>query len=503
MPAVVLVGIILHAPSLRVPILNEDEALYAAGAAAMSEGLPPYRAWVESKPPGIFYLYQAAFAVVGRYHMEALHALTILWVLATGLVLARLVGPRAGPYAALFYYVFTTVQEPSVLATQCELLFSLPLALAALLIARPGLARALGAGVLIGLATLIKPTAVSLLGAAGLWLLLQSPPPPRNEHSFGAAAGPSPRNEHSFRRLAALLAGFGGVWTVAWLVFRSLGVWDDLVYYAFRWTASMYLPTGFSELPWLTRFARKVGVWAVLLAVPWALAVRATLRERSGLTLLLGLWTAFALVMVCLGGRFFDHYFPAAVTPLAALAGLGASSLERPLRRGLIAAGTAIPALACFVLALDFEPAMLFLGDTGRGPYAEVARYLRDHTRPDDKVFVWGYFPLIYVAADRVAATRFVGCHYLTGYAAIGLGRRLPIETEDRLQVPGGFDQLLADLEERHAEVIVDTAPADLHLWSRYPLDRYPRLAEYVMRNFVYEAEVDHTVVYRRRSSKP
>jgi len=78
----------------------------------------------------------------------------------------------------------------------------------------------------------------------------------------------------------------------------------------------------------------------------------------------------------------------------------------------------------------------------------------------------------------------------------------VPAEGEDRLQIPGGFEQLIADLEARHAEVIVDTAPADLHYWSRYPLDRYPRLSEYVMRNFAYEAEVDHTVVYRRRSSE-
>ena len=488
MPAVILVGIVLHGPSLRVPFLNEDEALYAAGAAAMSEGLPPYRAWVESKPPGIFYLYQAAFAVVGRYHMEALHALTILWVLATGLVLARLVGPRAGPFAALFYYAFTVVQEPSVLATQCELVYSLPLALAALLISRPRVARALGAGVLIGLATLIKPTAVSLLAASGLWLFLRPPAPMRNEHSF--------------RLAAALLAGFAAAWVAAWLCFRSLGVWDDLVYYAFRWTTTMYVPTGFTEFPWVTRFLRRVGFWIVLLAVPWALAYRAIRRERSALTLLLGLWTACALIMLCLGGRFFDHYFPAAVTPIAALAALGAYSLERPLHRAFVALGTAIPALACFALALDFMPSMLFLGDSGRGPYAAVARYVREHTRPEDKVFVWGYFPLIYVAADRLAATRFVGCHYLTGYAAIGLGRKLPIEAEDRLQVPGGFDQLIADLEARHAEVIVDTAPADLHYWSRYPLARYPRLSEYVMRNFAYEAEVDHTVIYRRRSSK-
>jgi len=480
LPAAVLVGVILHAPAVGVPILNEDEALYAAGAAAMREGLPPYVAWVESKPPGVFYLYQAAFAVVGRYHMEALHALTIVWLLATGLVLARLVGPRAGPFAALFFYVFTTVQEPSVLATQCELLYSLPLALAALALARPGLGRALAAGASIGLATIIKPTAVALLAAAGAWLVFRRRP--------------------ALAFAAALAIGFASVWAAAFLYFSHLGVWDDLVYYAFQWTTRIYVPTGFAELSWLSRFVAKVGVWVMLLIVPWTLAVRAAWRERGELTRLLGLWLVAAMAMICLGGRFFDHYFPAAVTPLAALAGIGAAGA---LRRGLgwlAAAGTALPALGCFALALDFEPSMRLLGDSGRGPYLQVSGYVREHTRPDDRVFVWGYFPLIYVAADRVPATRFVGCHYLTGYAAIGLGRELPREVEDRLAVPGGIGALIADLEARKAEVIIDTAPADLHHWARYPLARYPALADYVAAHYVREAEVDRTIVYRLRS---
>jgi hypothetical protein len=479
--AVLLVGVVLHLPAVRVAILNEDEALYATTAAAMAQGEPPYVAGVESKPPGVFYLYRAAFAVVGRYHMEALHALTILWVLATGLVLWRLVGPRAGPWAALFYYVFTTVQEPQVLATQCELLYALPLALAALLARRPTAARVVAAGVLVALATLIKPTAVSLLGALGLWLTWQRP-----------------------RALLGLAAGFAATWAAAWVYFSHLGVWDALVYYAFRWTTEMYVPTGFAQLAFAARFFLKVGPWAAALVVPWVLAFVAWRRRgerHDALVQLLVLWMAAALALVCLGGRFYDHYFPAVVTPLAALAGLGAAEVTRPRALRLIAVGTALPALACLALALDFEAGMRLLGDHGRGPYLEVSRYLREHTGPDDRVFVWGYFPLIYVAADRLAATRYVGCHYLTGYAAIGLGQKLAPEVEDRLQVPGGFTQLLADLEEHRPPYLVDTAPADLHHWARYPLARYPQLADYVAAHYVREAEIEHTIIYRRRSS--
>ncbi len=211
-------------------------------------------------------------------------------------------------------------------------------------------------------------------------------------------------------------------------------------------------------------------------------------------------WALCAAAMTCLGGRFYDHYFPAAIPPLAALGAAGWWRLRSVAWRRVLATLAFIPIALCAYAGWNFEGAMRVLGDP-RPQYLGIADYVREHTRPDDRVFVWGYFPLIYVAADRLAASRFVGCHYLTGYAAIGLGRKLPPDVEDALGIPGGFQILVDELEAARPPILVDTAPADLHHWARYPLSRYPVLDAYVAAHYVREAEVQGAVIYRRRES--
>jgi hypothetical protein len=519
--------LVLRAPSLTIAILNEDEALYATTAASMAEGQPPYLAGVESKPPGIFYLYQAAFAVVGRYHMQALHGLTMLWVLGTALVVGAIARRAAGrpeatanaaadppdrvlsvpTVAALLYVAFTIVEEPAVMASQCELLYSLPLAAAAWLAVRGttdpprgdwviGCVAIALAGALCGAGTLIKPTAISLPAAVSAWLVVRR----RLLHGPDGFA-------RDLVRVIALWLGFAATWLAAWAYFAHLGVWDDLVYWAFRWTLGTYIPTGTSHSPFLMRFVAGFCVWVGLTTILWILAGvagKATWRsDRAAapaqITVLLVAWALAATSLTFLGGRFFDHYFPAVIPPLAALAAVGFAAVrDRHRWRRAVAIGAVLPTLACWAGTWQFDRTTSWFGEAPL-PYDEIARYVHDHTAPTERVFVWGYFPLIYVAADRLSATRYVGCHYVTGYAAIGLGRDLPPEIEDRLGVPNGLGNLLADLETYRPALIVDTAPANLHHWRRYPLARYPVLADYVAAHYVSEATVQGAVLYRRR----
>ena len=55
------------------------------------------------------------------------------------------------------------------------------------------------------------------------------------------------------------------------------------------------------------------------------------------------------------------------------------------------------------------------------------------------------------------------------------------------------------DLERTGATYILDTAPAGLYRWNRYPLRDYPRLDRYVAEGYEGVDDVSRVRVYRRR----
>jgi len=55
------------------------------------------------------------------------------------------------------------------------------------------------------------------------------------------------------------------------------------------------------------------------------------------------------------------------------------------------------------------------------------------------------------------------------------------------------------DLERTEATYMLDTAPAGLYRWNRYPLRDYPRLDRYVAEGYERLDDVSRVRVYRRR----
>ncbi len=184
--AVFAIGVLLRLPAFSRPLLSDDEAIYAATAAAMSRGDQLYRDVVDHKPPAIYHLYQAGEALLGDGHAHGAHLLVLLVALATAALLWRLAagwpseGLRgAGAVAAGLYLVFsTTWHDYDALAANCELFLLLPQTAAALLllraVERPSsglrlLTRHLAIGVLVGLSALCKYQGLTFLGvSAGL-----------------------------------------------------------------------------------------------------------------------------------------------------------------------------------------------------------------------------------------------------------------------------------------------------------------------------------------------
>jgi len=467
-----------HLPAFVHRLLDGDEAIYASIAMLMNAGAPLYGAGgVDNKPPGVFWVYAATFQAAGAYQMTAIHAVGLAVILATCVLLfvigRNLGGPSTGLLAALFYGVLTAAGNPRLLATNTELLMMLPLTASVLLMLQR---RWLWSGLLLVVAGAFRQVAavnVILAVFAILWLESRGN---RRRAAVWFSGG----------IVAGIAAG-----TLALVLTGSLaGFW--------RWTVgSLY---GYASTSWIPSY-----VWAraqdsivpfvVDMAVIWIAAIALTTRWRN-LEVnerLVVIWLAVATVGSVAAGHLSWHYFIQAMGPLAVAAALAFERLS--LRRWVVAVaalGILVPAVGWWAYDLGADP--LTYDFSGPVPQHEsVASYLRDHTTPDQRVFVWGDWPALYVESDRIMASRFPG--FLRGFAR---GSAIPPDNWDTK--PDVWPALESDLKAHPPALIVDTAAAGWSDFYMYPMSNHPVLADLVASRYHEVARVDGVVIYAPNS---
>ena len=515
-------GVLLRLPTFSRPLLSDDEAIYATTADALNRGGLLFRDVVDHKPPAVYHVYQAAFAAFGRYQMQGPHALVILAVLLTaGLLFAikrRAASDDAGgtalAAAGLFLIFSTTWHDYDALSANCEL-FLLPFQAGAAWMVlgdldRPprgarALATHLAIGLLIGTSALFKYQGLTFLGA-----------------SIGMLGWSAINGRASWRRAAAM----AGCQVIGALVPAALyllwcaaaGNSADTIYW-FRFNFS-YVNAGLTGLAAIGRGLRRTLLIGGVALVPYALGlaaaagagaavarvIRRRLRGARGLdadepppsVVLALLWLATSAVAVAAGGRFFGHYFHLVLAPLCVLAAPEFCQLWKAgwLRRVPLIALCVLPALFFFGLATVGRSVAAALDEREPG-YDAVAARVDALSAPDERIFVWGNTPQLYVLARRPMGARFSSSNFVTGESP-----GTPTETgqwnADANQSPARWDMLFADLERRRPALFVDAAAAGWDGYGRYPLARYPRLRAYVDQNY-RPIEVEGGVVLYRR----
>ena len=169
---IIALVVILRSPTLLPSLYTTDEAYYGTIANDILDGGAVYRTAVDTKPPGMYYIYAGVFRVAGRNNLFAVHVLAIFVVVATALVLrrigARLADDWAGAWSGIGYVIFVHAYWPGdTLGANSEIFASLPLALSVLAFLqaqkKPAWSLMFLSGALVGVATLIRqPSAVNL-----------------------------------------------------------------------------------------------------------------------------------------------------------------------------------------------------------------------------------------------------------------------------------------------------------------------------------------------------
>lgn len=494
----VVVGLLTRWLSLVVEVLDLDEAAHVVGSWVLLDGGRLYTDFVDNKPPLLYGYYGLAQLLFGR-GLLPVHAFTAIVTVPLEALAASAAfrHDRRGVAAGLLWLVYgASFLAHDMLAANAELVLLLPASWAIALVADDGRAvrwrPLLLAGLLLGLATLVKHQAAFWLPALG-WAALGARP-----SAGGAGRG---------TRVLALGAGFALPLLATWVAFEATGGAHDLVYWLV-WRNALYAANPITVAGALERTASYLLPWLLAMTpLWWAWRVARPALDEHHRRLVDGL-VVLGLLPALAGFRFFPHYFVPAVFALALGGGPAVARWwEQPRER----AGRVFLA-ATLILALGFAGAnaWLYLGDSGvyreTDPvYRVVAeRLAADECFPGSRLFVWGWAPAFYYEAGLLGArpaSRFavLAAAGLTGYVPgnpDGARRREPDEPDP---APAHWDWLMGDLERTPATYVLDTAPAGLYRWNRYPLHDYPRLDRYVAEGYEPLDDIFRVRVYRRR----
>ena len=485
LPALALLAsiavLIVHLPAFAHRLLDGDEAVYGSIAALMNQGGALYvDGGIDNKPPGIFWTYLATFDLFGTYQMTAVHLVALAVMGATCVLLffigRSISGARAGLLAATFYGLVTAMGNPRLLAANTELFMTLPLTAAFLLMLRR---QWLWSGLLMVVAGAFKQVAAAevLLLPVGVLLLEARGARTVAAVGFGAGIVIGLAAGAAVLSLTGSLAGFWR-WTVETLVGYAAGNWSPAVL--------------------LDRSRSSLDPFVASAIVLWVAAGAVVVRWR-------GLWPAEKLAVAwfavsflgsVIAGHWSWHYFIQVMAPLALLAGLAIDrALDTSMRRWIAAAvviGLIVPAAGWARFNFQADP-LTYDWTPPIAQHQQVADYVRTHTSPGDRVFVWGDWPAIYVESDRLMSSRFPG--FLRGFAR---GSGLPPDNWDT--AADVWPALQSDLERNPPQLIVDTSTDDWSNFGSYPMSNYPVLANLVASSYHQVATVDGVVIYARNA---
>jgi len=423
---VLLLVILAIVVAIRIRLLNmpleRDEGEYAYTGQLILQGVPPYQEAYNMKWPGAYAAYALIMAMFGQT-AGGIHTGLILVNLATAalvfLLARRMCGDAGGVVAAGTYALLSINPETLGLVAHATHFVMLP-ALAGIVLLQnldddTSRARIFSAGLLLGLAALMKQSGATFGVFAAVWVV-------RHEVSQPGRGG---------RRLVLRLGclALGGILPLILTcsVLKTLGVFDRFWLWTFQYArtyVSMVTPAQGLKTLFITsaaQFKAAPGLWSLAgLGLVLLLVERSLARWRFFIISL----SFFSFLAVCPGWYFRRHYF----IQLLPVAGLLAAVTFRAAS-GFLARRTffplppaAIPSLIFAIASVSMlmqrsdvyfrlAPAQVCRAFYKVNPFpeaVEIGRYLASHCPPDARIAVIGSEPEIYFYSHRRSATGYI-----------------------------------------------------------------------------------------------
>ncbi len=478
-------------------VWNLDEGIYATAARSILDGGVMYRDAIDQRTPLIYYVVAGMFRVFGENNMRAVHGLLAGMIVVTALGLywlgRRWRGAVAGIWSALIFCACTTnllyIGDAHSLSTEWFVIFFTTWSTWWFWRTweQKSFWRAGIAGLGFATAFLSKQPGLLDFGAPLATLV------------YFAAAGRL-RPVEAIRQLAGLFTGF--VTTIALVVayFRHNGALGDFYFYAFSYNLLYYGPETTmhdrmeAALEGLKLIWQNYPVIAVALGTGVLGRLVGLVQRRPNdaerainpAAFYLLIWTLLSWAAAASSGRIYGHYYLQLLPAFSLLAGWFLADCRSwffSSRHKFIKVSLALVLAAAGWSVVAGPLRGPWPSSLGPDAGTDAATYIRAHSKPSDRIFVWGYHPDFYLIADRRAASRYIYCSFLTGL--IPWTNTQPGRDTGYAIVPGTMEILLGELAANRPEYFVDTSLAIYRGFNKYPVAHFPALAAWVAANYL------------------
>jgi len=489
--------------------LHSDEALFSLSGQIWNLGGLPYRDFFETKPLGIYIFYRFASWLMGSHpkiDIQKIHFFSIFWTLATAGTLywigKRLYSEKTGYWSGILFILFSSFWGPDIVAMHIEVVLILPLCLAYAFLAqypqKNSLLLSFCAGLFASAAFLCKYQAGIFLPQAFCYLLFTQ----NSENSL--------KLSRKLLHCLSLFLGFIPLIGLHLLYLSHRGVLQDFLFWNLGGNFS-YIEAGQEAVLWQDilfqlgrHFISSFALWFfALFYICSFFTQKPSSLEKKNSFLFLILWLLFMWIPVSTGRRFEDHYFLLLLPPLCLMAAqelVQGNWLKKKSLQALTLFFFLTPTIGFTLSRYLMHDAYRIWGGEDMSLYQAHADFIRNKTSPNDRIFVWGCVPSIYLLADRLPASRFLRTDNLAGRIA-GLGSGQDDQQLQKFITPGSWEMFFEDVRKNPPLYILDTATAGLHDFQNYPLTRYPEMQELLEKHYEQEPSFEKVSIYRRRNS--